>query len=396
MQYAVKNWNLKHPETGEPFPTDLPSDVFPAQADADVDRWHESCAANLWREASKEDLPKMASPEPAPNPDSKYAFFHASPLHPEPPPTARPAQRRPFSYVHVPGRAGPRLSTRSPERRRTPPDERERARRRSFSDYASPTHEPRYPATHLDPKRPTVRRGHSQPRHHSSTSDDEPLSPPRLRRRQHPSPPSPIYNRRHVPPVAPHPPPAVATSRSQRPVDGVKRRGAISPLGNLRDRLSEKVSSFFPGGSAERPLNESRQGSYTNSPRPRKPPQRPRPAAFSDIDSEEISDADDSDDHERRRSDEQRRRSDNETRRRPRVRGNHRPRGRPDGEPDGDSTPPRRQHLRRPETYRRTSSHADIDRRRAMPAAWERMRVGRRSPEPLTGVGGRRYPEAAY
>ncbi|XP_044717449.1 WD repeat-containing [Hirsutella rhossiliensis] len=46
MQYAVKNWDLRHPETGEAFPPDLPACMFPTEADIDVDRWHKSCAAN--------------------------------------------------------------------------------------------------------------------------------------------------------------------------------------------------------------------------------------------------------------------------------------------------------------------------------------------------------------
>lgn len=68
-----------------------------------------------------------------------------------------------------------------------------------------------------------------------------------------------------------------------------------------------------------------------------------------------------------------------------------------------------RHYLRRPDTYRRTSSHADIDRRREQGAVFDlrerdrvrddRRRFERRSPEdrgspgPLTGATGRRYPE---
>ncbi|PHH68397.1 hypothetical protein CDD83_6130 [Cordyceps sp. RAO-2017] len=46
MQFAVRNWALRHPETGEPFPPDLPADVFPAGPDLEVDRWHKSSGDN--------------------------------------------------------------------------------------------------------------------------------------------------------------------------------------------------------------------------------------------------------------------------------------------------------------------------------------------------------------
>lgn len=51
LQYAVANWNLKHPYTGEPFPADLPVTAFPAVCDAAVDEWHRACGRKL-REAA--------------------------------------------------------------------------------------------------------------------------------------------------------------------------------------------------------------------------------------------------------------------------------------------------------------------------------------------------------
>lgn len=52
IQYAVRNWALKHPETGEPFPIDLPRDSFPPGCDPEIDKWHKSCAERLRREAA--------------------------------------------------------------------------------------------------------------------------------------------------------------------------------------------------------------------------------------------------------------------------------------------------------------------------------------------------------
>lgn len=455
IQYAVKNWNLKHPVTGEAFPADLPSNVFPAQIDAEVDKWHKSCAAALWHEATTERRAAERERERASSPEKtepKFAYAHVKPhvkptFYTTPPQTAhaRPEQmRRPFSYVQVPRPgAHPRQQppqSRSPERpREGPADAHDRARRRSFSDIPSPTahedphHSSSYnSSSYADPKlrRPTQQRRHSQPRHQSSeSSSDEPVEIPKTRHRQQQSPPTPPYSRRN------------ANSSSQQPAGGrsqrsevrdseLKRHGGNSPRGSIRDRVSEKVSSLFPGSRPnDRPHDGSRHSSYNtnnninSSPRParrniqqqqQRPPASRAARVESDIDSLDTSDPESSEGEAPKRR---------PIRSREGERDRYRERGRPfilDRELDDDmeSAAARRtrQHLRRPDTFRRTSSHADADRR--VPN-WdsrdkdrerdrlrdERKRYERRSPDrdrdrespnAGSGVSSRRYAEPAY
>lgn len=450
IQYAARKWNLKHPVTGEVFPADLPSDVFPAQADTDVDKWHKSCAAKLWEEATTEKAAESerergrgSSPEKH---EPRFTYAHVkSPFYPSPPPTARGSDhvrpepaRRPV-YMRVPRHGTGSYSrqqapARSPERFRESPDLHDR-RRRSFSDIPSPTaaEEPpfNYNASqqYVDPKRrPThqQQRRHSQPRHVSSqSSEDEQATapPPRKPRHRQQSPPTPPYTRR--PPNTSSQQPSSATTRAHRSdirdTTGLKRQAANSPRGGIRDKLSEKVSSIFPSSRPpDRPHNDSRHTSHSSGTRARSTrapaPAQPR-AARVESDSEETDTSDTGPSEE-----------ETPPRRKPalrsseaRERDHYRDRGRPhvlDREPDDDVESPAARRTRqnlRPNVIRRTSSHADVDRRREVPV-WdsrdkdrerppreERKRYerrspdhGRRSPSPLTGVSGRRYPEAAY
>ncbi|KAF4468102.1 hypothetical protein FALBO_5011, partial [Fusarium albosuccineum] len=208
LQFAVKNWHLRHPETGQEFPPDLPKSVFPAEADPEVDRWHKSCADKLRKDAHARERdpprdaprePPGAEPEPGEPQEPKFAYSHVrgnafagSRQRP-----AEPAYERPL-YNHVPGRhAGGRPARPSPERYNSRSEDH--ARRRSFSDYNMPPHADAPPYSHggggayLDPnaRRPVPPRRHSQPRHYSSDSTDEDPNPPRMKRRPDPSPPSP-------------------------------------------------------------------------------------------------------------------------------------------------------------------------------------------------------------
>lgn len=422
----MRNWKLKHPETGESFPTDISKDLFPLEADPDVDRWHKTCGEKLHEDATQhqkaEDSAK-ARASPPNHQEPKYAYVHVNnpdpfKVHKQPHGRPTPHRSRPFSYVHVPGRhpshPSQRTAARSPDRdhRETPPDERER--RRSFSDYPSPTQERTPPSTSysgttfLDPNAPRAGQGgrrHSHPRNFSSDDSDPDLNRPQPRRRS--PPPS---TRRHAPPSAPQPPPAVNNGRQSRPDGGLKRNNGNSPLGSIRDRLGGAVSGIFGSGRPnDRPRTDSRQNSYMDSPRTRRSPQR-QPSArvhqrgFSDPDSLESSEPESSEGELRRRK-----RARDE-----RQKEYYRDRGRPydlDRELDDDVDSGRRGNRpppRRPETYRRTSSHADIDRRRDQQSVFdprgrdrfrdERRRYERRSPDdrestsPMTGVSGRRYP----
>ncbi|KHN95964.1 uncharacterized protein MAM_06069 [Metarhizium album ARSEF 1941] len=449
LQFAVKRWNLKHPETGADFPVDLPWTCFPERADQDIDRWHKSCADKLWMAASNDD---GATPKPSPAneqpPPPKFTYAHfQEPFSSTSSPRSRPSDGdyygRPMSYSHVPRRyATQREPERSPDRPRrgdTPPDDRER-RRRSFSDYGSgqPDTEPPltrgYSPTYFDAnmKKSGAGRRHSHPRHEmADPSDDEPVGDPREKRRRHPSPPPPPSVRRFVR--------AGASSQSQgsangssnlRPLrpdgrpDEAKRRTGPSPLGSLRDRFTETVSSILPNGlTSDRPRSGSRQNSGTESIRMRRSREQVHSSrlsrSYSDMDTDESEDnaVIESDGRRRRRPREERERErerDRERHQRGRLRHHDR-----DWEEDRDVDLRRdKVYLRRPETQRRTSSHADIDRKRD-PPEWDprdrdrdrdrdRLRDERRkwerriSPEedftgPAAAMAARRtHPEPAY
>ncbi|KAI6782377.1 uncharacterized protein J7T54_008463 [Emericellopsis cladophorae] len=298
LQYAVKHFNLKHPETGALFPPNLPRTVFPQEPDPEVDRWHKHCAAQLNEAAAKEGATDdQTSPEakpgrtkPAPErpefAEPKYAYVHVNHSNSSSERQhARPgAQRaRPFTYSHVPGRSA-----------NTP----------GVPDLDA--------IVILDPTIRTILK--ASPSRPIKQGDDK-----------------------------------------------------LSPRRAAKDRLETELR----GG-------------------------------FSDIDSEETSEPETSGEDLRRR-----RRKDE------RVRDGYKARPPPyelDRELDDDVDSGGRRYrpsIRRPEVYRRTSSHADIDRRRDQagfdPRGRDRFpddkrRYDRRSPNeggstsPMTGVTGRRYP----
>ncbi|CAN8101325.1 unnamed protein product [Discula destructiva] len=177
--YAVRHWNLRHPETGEPFPTGITAAAFPSEPDPEISAWYESCGEKLRKEAT----PKAS---PRPNFPSAQDRVHAAFSHVRAPGRAGTpdyfSHHRSVPFAHVsPGHAA-RHPTRgsglrvSPERmERTERSERvryngltpqeERARRRSFSDYPSPHDSPNEPqSAHLHPLRPSATRRHSHPR----------------------------------------------------------------------------------------------------------------------------------------------------------------------------------------------------------------------------------------
>ncbi|PSR94189.1 hypothetical protein BD289DRAFT_363874, partial [Coniella lustricola] len=64
--FAVKNWNLKHPDTGELFPKDISAAAFPTEPDADIVSWHEACGTRLRQEAEQRQSPSSPR-QPAPS-----------------------------------------------------------------------------------------------------------------------------------------------------------------------------------------------------------------------------------------------------------------------------------------------------------------------------------------
>ncbi|TFB06933.1 hypothetical protein CCMA1212_000861 [Trichoderma ghanense] len=428
IQYAVKHWALRHPETGQAFPPDLPASVFPSEPDPMVDRWHKQCAEKMRDEASKEEegasMPSSGSaPRPPPFAEPaapRFAYVHtADPFRSTSPRSraADPNQYERFTYVRV-GEShganfGQRPSMRSPERSRRQRPADDAGRRRSFSDYAS-TRQPHrdsirhsYSGTYLNPdstrttpSRPSQSRRHSHfQRYSSDSSGDESVDESmhtRARRRHRTGSPTTPGVRRVVPPSSSGPPPPSAgssvpsfrTHRSDSRTEEARRRG--SPFGGFREKLSETVSNIIPGSR-----NSSRGHSSANDPirvrrsREHIPPSRLN-QNHSDLASDGLSEGS----------------SEEERRRRHRLR-EERDRYRAD-DADSGGRRERQQHPRRPESQRRTSSHADADRRQG--PGWdvrdrdrireERKKWDRRSVEDDLGGSGpmpsRRYQESAY
>ncbi|PNP58503.1 hypothetical protein THARTR1_01519 [Trichoderma harzianum] len=429
IQYAVKHWALRHPETGQAFPPDLPASVFPAQSDQAVDRWHKQCADTLRNEASKEgeeaSMPSSSSasasrPGPSPEPAApRFAYVHtADPFRPVSPRSraADPNQSERFTYVRAGERHGAnfgqRPPMRSPERPRRQRPADDASRRRSFSDYAS-TRQPHadgvrhsYSGTYLNPdssrttpSRPGQDRRHTHVQHHSSESSgdesvDEHMHVRARRRQRAGSPPTPGV-RRVVPPSSGPPPssgssvPSFRTHRSDSRAEDARRRA--SPFGNLREKVSETVSNILPGSR-----NSSRHSSVNDPIRLRRSREHIPPSRLNQNHSDLASDgvSEDSSEEERRHRDQLYERRDLRYRADDQDSGGHRDR--------------QQQHPRgRPDPGRRTSSHADADRRRD--PGWDmrdRDRIredrkwDRRSMEDgLSNPGGmpnRRYQESAY
>ncbi|OAA62211.1 hypothetical protein ISF_05220 [Cordyceps fumosorosea ARSEF 2679] len=126
LQFAVKNWNLRHPETGESFPPDLPSDVFPSEADEKVDLWHKACGERLTREAAGRPARATRHPKREQEPeavDPKFAETHSRNQSQSGTPRPRTNEGdyfgRSFSYVNAPPNPRPPKhghSSRSPEK----------------------------------------------------------------------------------------------------------------------------------------------------------------------------------------------------------------------------------------------------------------------------------------
>ncbi|KAK3187160.1 hypothetical protein K4F52_004063 [Lecanicillium sp. MT-2017a] len=429
LQYAVKNWDLRHPETGCMFPTDLPASVFPALPDADVDLWHKSCGERMSREAAAKPGRGPAMPDREPDsPDVKFAHIPSRNTSHGAAPRQRSSERdyfgRPFTYVQAPPDRKPSKhgrSSRSPDKSRDS-SFYDRVRRRSFSDFSSPPRKEDdsqyfYDDGYLDPearRQPPAGRRHSHPRHYSSDeeAEPEPANHRGKRRPQQGSPPTPSI-RRHSPPNTSSNGASGRPQRSDARVDELRRRSGPSPLGSLRDKLTETVSSILPNGlTSDRSRPGSRSYASSEHLRQRKSREQVRPSrlsrSHSDLDTEDDSDIGPTDEAPRRR-----RRADDRDRERYRDRERVRDSDR-DRDEDRDSGGRReRPYARRPDNTRRTSSHADIDRRREQ-AAWdarERDRLKedrkkwdreRRSPQeeslptPPLGASGRRYPEPAY
>ncbi|CRK36625.1 hypothetical protein BN1708_007138 [Verticillium longisporum] len=443
----------------EPFPTELPKEAFPLEADTEVDKWHKACAEKLKKDATPQSDPatfkqphhehSSSGPE-RDEPKVKVAYAHFRNPYPEPSPRMRPAQpdyfNRPMPFSHVPSRAASqRIHTpHSPLNERHRPGSSsadERNRRRSFSDYPSPSHDPVHFRSNFPPGRPGAPpRRHSQAKHSSSDapsdSDGGNASPDTKRRPQsHESMRPPPTIRRMGPKNSQIPPsPAVtATAQNLHPhraetrTDETRKRTLPIPE-VIRDKF-DKVTSFLPGSrspdrhrsTSGRRSEREREREVLAARRKRDQVARANGASrlsrsWSDQDSDESDAASDESAVERRRRQRLRENRDRERdeyqrdRERERERDRGRDRGRErewerqrerEREDEREMRKRAPRYMPRPEAQRRTSSHADVDRMRD--EIWDprdrefrddrkRWNERERAVSPMTGVGGRRYP----
>ncbi|KAI2604382.1 uncharacterized protein GGS25DRAFT_458797 [Hypoxylon fragiforme] len=441
MQFAVRNWVLVHPDTGRPFPVDLPTEAFPTESDPETDAWHKQCARKLRDEATpKDENPPERKPS---DPRIRTTFTHVhNPQSNTSAPRHRPEmdyfqRERPVSYAHIPrsNYAKPHFTANVSPPPPPPPQRRpstgNSARSSvgstsSSSSNGSPPRPPRRPsytntrrpeveepriATHLDPHHQPGPRRHSHSRPYVSHSDSDPDIPSRHSSKSRPQGPiPPPTSIRHMPVVTPVQPVMIPTRprRSEVHPDDVRRR-------SLPAEIKQRFASFL-SGSNDRHRSTSREkrnaANLAPSVRFRRENIHPR---LSRSGSGESHFSDDSDTelfpkypsrshHERERL-------------RERVIEKERQKER-DREDELDRRSRQERYLRTT-THRRASSHTDID-RRGRDYVWDhrsrdrdtdydrdtrrvvtadereprdRRRYKDRGPSPVfTGVGGRRYP----
>lgn len=61
LQNAVKKFSLRDPETGEPFPREIPAEAFPRSPDVETERWHNEAFARKNAEKKREEAEKLST-----------------------------------------------------------------------------------------------------------------------------------------------------------------------------------------------------------------------------------------------------------------------------------------------------------------------------------------------
>lgn len=82
IQNAVRDFGLRHPETGELFPGPVPKEAFPLVADPEIEKWHDQCAQELRKRATPTESESDARenrPEPPPRPKVQATYAHVRP-----------------------------------------------------------------------------------------------------------------------------------------------------------------------------------------------------------------------------------------------------------------------------------------------------------------------------
>jgi hypothetical protein len=294
IQNAVRNFAIKNPDTGEPFPVDLPKEAFPLTTDVEIELWHSQCAQRLKQQATPDLADDIGSrPDLPPRSRVQTGFTH---VRPRPKtgyfePRIRP-QTRPIPFQHVSGTGRPvrpgiaRSPTHrarqflAPEMPDSPDSPRlARSRRRSFPENmnTSPVASPHEPSPDLKSPPIHVRR-HSHPRHErrgsvssdaSSEDEDSPSDIMKARRKSYPHPnprdqpnpsarfdyPSPESSPQMGPPIPPNHRPRTRVRR-EAPEENRERPNYTIPI-DLNGKLSEPFMMARGGGV---PRNSSRGG----------------------------------------------------------------------------------------------------------------------------------------
>lgn len=275
IQNAVKNFAIKNPDNGEPFPVELPTEAFPLKPDVAIEKWHNQCAERLrQRSTPEEEVSPRPDLPPRPKVEPTFAHVRAPPTYQSRPrpevsdyfePKSR-ASQRPIPYQHV-SSAGrpvrPGLSNSPTHRARQflapeAPDSPRlaRSRRRSVPDnMSSPVSPIRAGEPEVEvPRTKEHARRHSHPRHarrgsvsSDASSEDEPSSPDATRRSSH------ANSREGKPSIrfeypSPTSPPDPRFRRGTE--DGLKRRSYPVPI----DRSGKLSEQFLAGkrGSGSR------------------------------------------------------------------------------------------------------------------------------------------------
>ncbi|KAH0595383.1 hypothetical protein MHUMG1_06558 [Metarhizium humberi] len=138
LQFAVKQWSLKHPETGQDFPINLPSNCFPTQPDREVELWHKACADALWTAADNDE---EITPKPWPSnkqPSANLSVYLPSNSLSRPRQDHRDYLRQAVSHDQISQKQdSERKGEPSPNRLSPNAPPEDRGRTTSFSDYAS-------------------------------------------------------------------------------------------------------------------------------------------------------------------------------------------------------------------------------------------------------------------
>lgn len=434
-----------HPDTGRPFPADLPKEAFPADCDPEIDAWHKECARKLRDEATpKDEHPPRREPS-----DPRVHTTYAHVRNPEAntaAPRARPEmdyfqrerqRERPVSFTHVAGSnyPGPHFTVNySPGRRRVSTGKSSSSssssssgspgrssRQRSHSDvhhHPPPPMEDRRASVHLDPRRPPVTRRHSHTRAYSVSPSDSDIDvhprPSSKSRPQGPIPPPSSVRR--MPVAAPVTPPIPIRThhseiRSEIRSDDVRRRSLPA---EIKSRFTSLLS-----GSSDRHRSSSREKRHISNVAPGVHFRRenPPPSRLSrSVSGESYPPSDESEGELVHRYSSRSARERERIRERAVERDRLRERER---EEELERSRRREKAYLRPTAQRRSSSHAEVE-GRTRDYSWDRRDRGRgadyerdarrvltsderesrdrrrykdrgRSPI-LTGVSGRRYP----